>query len=268
MHCNKEHIIHLLNNQMTEEEIREFEAHLTVCESCRSEYVTSIQVLEQMNKITVPEPSENVRARFQGMLDAYKQSVEERNHFWKDLLNMLSEYWTFQPKVRLAYSVILIFAGLLTGFLLNGSKHGQNQTQITELTAQVDEMRQMMMFALVENPSASKRLQAVSYTQEISDVNGKVVDVLLKTLNEDPNVNVRLATLEALVKFSHLPRVREGLVQSITGQDSPLVISAMADAMVEMQEKSSVNSFRQLLNKEDLNSSVKSKLEKSIYQLI
>jgi uncharacterized protein YneF (UPF0154 family) len=267
MHCDKEQIITWLNGQMSEDDRRTFESHISLCELCREELNTSRKVYELMSRIPVPEPSVNLRARFQGMLDAYKQSHEENYFTWKKFLNKIEEFWILQPKLQLVYSVFLLFIGLGIGYFLSRANN-EDQTQINELTAQVDEMRQMMMLAMFENPSASKRLQAVNYTNEISDVNEKVINVLLKTLNEDPNVNVRLATLNALLKFSYVTRVREGLVHSIVEQESPLVISAMADAMVEIQEKSSVESLKQLLNKENLNSSVKSKLEESIYQLI
>ncbi len=81
------------------------------------------------------------------------------------------------------------------------------------------------MLSMLQNPSASQRILAVGYTDEISQVNNKVIDALLTTLNEDPNVNVRLITLETLVKLSSEPKVSEGLVQSITLQESPCAIS-------------------------------------------
>ena len=124
-----------------------------------------------------------------------------------------------------------------------------------------------MMLSLLQNPSASQRILAVGYTEEISTVNNKVIDALLTTLNEDPNVNVRLMTLEALVKYSEAPRVREGLVQSISLQESPLLQSAIADVMVKLQEKKSVQSLQKLLHKKDLNQMVKLKIEQSIHKL-
>ena len=83
----------------------------------------------------------------------------------------------------------------------------------------------MMMLSLLENPSATERLRAVGYTKNLNDANGRVIDALLTTLNNDPNVNVRLVTLEALAELAHDPRAREGLVQSLTKQESPLVFS-------------------------------------------
>jgi HEAT repeat protein len=102
----------------------------------------------------------------------------------------------------------------------------------------------------------------------MSNVDMKVIGALFTTLNEDPNVNVRLATLEALVKLSGEPKVREGLVKSIELQESPMMQSAIADAMVKLQEKSSVKSLQKLLGKKDLNQMVKTNIQKSIQQLI
>ena len=125
----------------------------------------------------------------------------------------------------------------------------------------------MMMLSLLENPAASERLRAVSYTEEINEVDDKVVDALLTTLNNDANVNVRLVTLEALAKLADNVKVREGLVQSITQQESPLVQSALADIMVKLQEKRSVKPLRQLLRDDNLNHLVKGKIEQSIREL-
>jgi hypothetical protein len=125
-----------------------------------------------------------------------------------------------------------------------------------------------MLLSLLNDPSASQRIRAVSYSDEISNVNQKVIGALFTTLNEDPNVNVRLATLEALVKLAGEPKVREGLVRSIDLQESPLMQSAIADAMVTLQEKSSVPYLQKLLSKKDLNQMVKINIEKNIQKLI
>jgi HEAT repeat protein len=125
-----------------------------------------------------------------------------------------------------------------------------------------------MLLSLLQDPSASQRIRAVSYTDEISNVNYKVIDALFTTLNEDPNVNVRLSTLEALVKLSRESRVREGLVRSINLQESPIMQSAIADVMVKLQEKSSVQYLKRLMNKKGLNQMVKLNIEKSIQKLI
>jgi HEAT repeat protein len=132
---------------------------------------------------------------------------------------------------------------------------------------QTDRFALVANISLLQDPSASQRMRAVAYTEEITNVDLKVIDALLTTLNEDPNVNVRLATLEALTRLASDPRVREGLVHSIEHQDSPIMQSAIADVMVKLQEKRSVKSLQRLLNKKDINEGVKMSIEKSIQKL-
>jgi HEAT repeat protein len=115
--------------------------------------------------------------------------------------------------------------------------------------------------------AATERLRAVSYTKDIDDANTHVIDALLMTLNNDPNVNVRLVTLEALSGLAHDARVREGLVQSLTRQESPLVQVALADVMVKLQEKRSIKPLKKMLQQQGINDLVKTKLEKTIRQL-
>jgi anti-sigma factor RsiW len=139
--------------------------------------------------------------------------------------------------------------------------------QLEALTAQVHEMREIMMLSLLQNPAASERLRAVSYTSEIRHVNPNIAAALLATLNNDPNVNVRLTTLEALTHFARDPVVREGLIQSILQQDSPLVQAALADVMLKLQEKRAILPFKKLLQQKDLNGMVRTKIEQTITRL-
>ena len=78
------------------------------------------------------------------------------------------------------------------------------------------------MLNMLEKESTSERLKAVNLTQGMDNASEKVVEALLQTLNNDPNVNVRLSALEALFPYASNPKVREGLIQSISQQESPL----------------------------------------------
>jgi HEAT repeat protein len=95
-------------------------------------------------------------------------------------------------------------------------------------------------------------------------VDEKVIQALLQTLNNDPNINVRLVTVETLRQFADEPQVREGLIQSITRQESPLVQIALADVMVGLQEKRSVKQLQRLLEQENLDETVKIKIKETV----
>ncbi|NCI45649.1 zf-HC2 domain-containing protein [Sediminibacterium soli] len=266
---DKKDLARWINNEMNETERAAFELHLAACPACRLELETDQQVWDRMGEMVTPEPSASLRPRFYAMLDTYKASEEPTRNAFADIRHMFRQFWSVQPGFRLAYSLVLVVAGLGLGYLINHTGTKDNKDRIASLSTQVNEMKEMMMLSLLENPSASERIRGVSYTSEIKQANPQVVDALLTTLNNDPNVNVRLMTLEALAPIAAKnPSVREGLVRSIVEQESPLVQSALADVMLKLQEKRSVQSFRKLLQQKDLNGQIRVKLEQTITELI
>lgn len=249
-------------------------AHRVGCPDCRREMALTEQFWQRMAAIPTPEPRPEMRTNFYAMLDEFVETEARAQEMkpslpWAAALDWLRERWASGLAMRLAYSLLLMAVGIGLGFWWQGRQSPDiaYRQQIDTLSAQVQEMRQMMMLSLLENPSATERLRAVSYTKEISDVDGQMIDALLTTLNNDPNVNVRLVTLEALADLARDPRVREGLVQSLTRQESPLVQVALADVMVKLQEKRSLKPLRQLLQRDDTNELVKSKLQQTIKEL-
>lgn len=273
MECKdyREQFTSLLTDSLQGADRRELVSHLESCADCREELQEVKKIWELMGEIEQPEPSRAMQAGFQAMLAEYKkETLAKKPSVGEGFISGLREFFSLQVQPRLAYSLILLAIGLLGGYYL----HRPEQTaiaynrQIDSLAMQVSEMKQVMMLSLLQDPSASQRIRAVSYTEEISNVDMKVINALLTTLNEDPNVNVRLATLEVLTKLAGEPIVREGLVRSINQQDSPIMQTAIADVMVKLQEKSAVDPLQKLLNKKNLNNMVKSKIEKSIQILI
>lgn len=218
----------------------------------------------------MPAPRPEMTTRFYAMLDSFEAAEKVAHQTpWAMLSVWFRQLDWSVLAPRLAYSVLLLGIGVTAGYWFPGRQKPAvaYQQRIDTLSMEVQEMRQMMLLSLLENPSATERLRAVGYTKDIGDVDSHVIDALLMTLNNDTNVNVRLVTLEALAQLADDARVREGLVQSLTRQESPLVQVALADVMVKLQEKRSLQPLRQLLRQQGTNSLVKSKLEQTIRDL-
>ncbi|WP_324678371.1 HEAT repeat domain-containing protein [Hymenobacter sp. GOD-10R] len=271
MNCEhaQEQLIDYLNHELPEVERATVAAHLEECTECREELQAMQKVWYTMSGVPVPEPSENVRPAFYAMLASYKEETQTKPSSWAAVWQWLQDVFTPQQALRLAYSLALVGVGVAVGFWLNKQQPAPtaDNQQLATLTKQVADMRQVMLLSLIDNPSATERLRAVSYTKELSTANPKVVEALLSTLNHDENVNVRLATLEALTQLAQEPAVRQGLVQSLTHQESPLVQSALADVMVQLQEKRSVKPLRRLLKDPELNEAVRGKIKESLKSL-
>lgn len=209
---------------------------------------------EQVLKLESPVPSTELDDNFYQMLRTVK--AKNKGFSWSSFFS-----WPeLAPKLALA-SVTLIL-GFLGGYLLFPSP--SSNKEVAELKGEVLEMKEMMMLSLLERESATERLKAVSLTNEMTSVSNKVTNALLQTLNNDENINVRLEALEALKPFVRDSKIRSELVRSIGKQESPLVQVALAELMVELQEKSSVKELQKIIKSERTPHEVKKRIEDGI----
>jgi HEAT repeat protein len=125
----------------------------------------------------------------------------------------------------------------------------------------------MVTLSLLQQQNASDRLRGVNWSYRVEPSDPEVLGALLTTVNRDPNINVRLAAVDALRKFSDSPVGRKGLVQSLGKQDSPLVQIAILDQIVDVREKTASPSIKFLLSKQDLNPDVKQRAEWALRQI-
>ncbi|MEL6865297.1 MAG: HEAT repeat domain-containing protein [Bacteroidota bacterium] len=225
------------------------------------EQLSDLKVLSQrLDQAFDVDPSPALRQAF------YEQLAKEKAHLPKPKESQWSRLWDRFWVQRLAYSLVLLAIGFGAGYFLQSNKGYKDQ--LANMSGELTEMREMMMLGLLDKESASERLRAVSLTQEMPEVSQQVAEALLKTLNNDENVNVRLSTLEALFPYANDPKVREGLIRSIPQQDSPLVQMALAEMMVALQEKGSIEGLRDLLNREETPKEAKEKIQHSIEILL
>lgn len=211
---------------------------------------------EQLIGIEAPATSLAMDDKFYAMLSKEKKKQESSIGF-----TMPSWSW-LAP--RFAFAMVILIAGFAGGYLFNGRKN----SDVEILTQQVAILKETMMLSLLEKESASDRLKAVSLTTEMDQVSKKVSEALIQTLNNDPNVNVRLAALEAIAPYSKDAKVREELVRSISRQDSPLIQVALAELMGTIQEKKSVREFDKILKDEKTPQEIKNRIKESLNVLI
>ena len=258
----EELIIDFLNGDMDSRQEAEFR-NILKQEGFDPDELSDLEnIFSRLDRFEVPEPSEKMDEGFYAMLENYKGEIADREGRTKRLFSVFESFFPQKYLPQIAYSLILLIIGWGAGtWLTPGSGY---KTQIGQMSTEIREMREMMMFTLIDQPSAADRIKAVNLTNNFESVNDKVVNALLTTLNNDANESVRLITVEALYEFADNPRVREGLILSIIDQESPLVQLALADVMIGLQEKKSIEHFENLLKKKDLNDSVRNRLEQTV----
>lgn len=108
-------------------------------------------------------------------------------------------------------------------------------------------MRQLVALSLMQQQSATDRLEGVNWAYRVQKSDTEVVSALLNTVREDTSVNVRLAAVDALKPFAKgSPLVRKALIQSLVKQDSPMVEIALVDLLVDLREPSAVVPMKKL----------------------
>lgn len=219
-----------------------------------------------MGNLPKPEPSEEMSNRFYQMLEREKrkQSASVSDTISSKFQSVFDQLIQIVQPKRMAFALGIFIAGMLIG---NWTTPFQDyRRQLNRLSGEVSQMRQVMMMTLLDNESVTERLKAVNISTELQpdDTDNKVAQALLKTLQNDPNVNVRLAAIEALLHRASNPLVREGLVSAISSQESPVIQAALADAMLLLQEKRAVDKFKELLEQNNLDRNLRDKLQNTV----
>ena len=252
-----------LEGSLSDRDRRELERMIQEGEIDREEFEQVKTLYHQLGLIETPEPGKSLGTRFYQMLEEEKHS--QPDNWQKTVMEWIGKVRAVLRLRYLAYGTTLFLLGLIAGDLYVPIT--QQDEQIRQLSSQINQMREVMMISLLDESSPIERLKAVNISNDIETVDSRIAEALLKTLNNDSNVNVRLAAVDALARHADNPQVRKGLIDAISRQDSPVVQSALADAMLALQEKQSVDEFKKLLEKEELDNSVRDKLKNTIAAL-
>lgn len=210
----------------------------------------------------MPEPSERMKDNFYTLL-ASEQKKSDSPGF--SLSGLFRDFDISVWMPRLAYALVFLLLGYIGGQAF--SPAAGYRSEIQTMAGEIRQVRQVMMLSLLDEPMAAERIKAINTSQYIDDPDEKIIDALLNALNNDPNENVRLAAVDALLMFSGDDKVRNGLMESIPQQQSPMMQIALADGMAAIDEKDAIPYFLQLLENEQLNESARNKINQTIHKL-
>lgn len=249
--------------------------HLPTCPACQLQ-VTQLRALSDDLDAALPEvPRTALRANFMAMLEQQKQLLNPEVAVAPAPVQSEAKVVSMWPTalannwLRIAASIVLIAAGVFLGRNLQwGNTATNNVAANTEKPAPTT-----LANALTSDNgrpvSASDRIQLVTNaTKATAAPDDATVQVLLNTLNFDPNPNVRLAACEALYRLRDAPGVREGLANSLPIQTDPNVQIALIDMVVSLRVHRAVPQLQRLAKKPDALPVVRAQAEAGIGKLI
>jgi hypothetical protein len=240
-------------------------AHLETCSSCRNELAELGVVWRGLEAMTAPEPDRGMRTRFDEMLKAYRAGMElappkrpepKRRFAW----------WPAQPAWQMAIAATLLIGGLVGGNFL-GSRPREMSPEMAQLKGQVEGLRQLVALSLLQEDSPGDRMRGVNFSSQMGRPDAEVEQALLRTVNHDPNINVRLSAVDALQKYASAPAVRRALGDAVMAQDSPLVQVALIDLLVQVNGREFAPTLRRLAEDGQLDEVVRQRATLAVHKL-
>ncbi len=242
----------------------EFQGHLDGCPLCRREAESMRRTWNSMENVPSPEPSPEMRVRFHQLLEAYQQGQRDKSPSRQGFSRWFA-WWPQQPALQFGLTAALVAVGIFAGHTIGSGARGA--AELTQLRGEMQNMRQLVTLSLLQQQSASSRLQGVNWSYRVEQSDMEVLSALLQTINHDQSVDVRLAAVDAVRNFADSPIARSGLRQALGKQTSPLVDIAIVDLLVDLKDRPAATYMRALESRPDLDQNVRKRIDSAVQQL-
>lgn len=271
MNCEKigELLPDYLQGRLSADQAAVVEKHLAECVACGEESA----LWKKLALLPEEQPSPALEARFKAMLESYQEGRWEKSSLaaekTKAPVPMLWGLgnWKQVPAAGIVWAVLFLACGYLIGKHADRGPNTEVQKQLADLQGELAATRQTVALSMLQQQSASQRLEGVSWTTRLPEPDPKVMGALMHTVRFDNNVDVRLAALDALSRYADRPEVRRDLVDVLQTTQSPMVQVALIDLLVDLHDKSAVPQFRKFQQDPNVNPTVKKRIDWGIQQL-
>jgi hypothetical protein len=259
-------MIDYLDNTLEKARREEVEKHLETCERCLDELKDFQQILHTVDSTEMEQPDETLRINFYHMLhgEMNKQVMKNQEQPILPISVRRSLPW-----IKIAAAIALLLAGTFIGLTLRFviNRH-QEAEQVASLKTEMQSMKELMMLNMLKQESPSQRIQAVNYTDDIQAPDIKVLNALTETLNNDKNINVRMAAAYSLAKYADRQSVRDSMVASLSRQTEPIMQVVLMNILVEKRESTAIKPIQKIMSDEKAMKEVKDVAQKGLKILL
>jgi len=248
----------------------EVEKHLVGCPVCGDEAA----LWRKLALLPEEQPSPALRTRFEAMLESYQEGRWEKRSLAAEQSKASSApiwglgNWKQLPVAGVVWACVFLICGFFIGRNFDRKPpEGPSQAQLDELRTELAGTRQLVALSMMQQQSASQRLEGVNWSTRLQQPDPKIMDALFHTLRFDNSVDVRLASLDALSRYAGRPEVRRELVGSLQARQSPLVQVALIDLLVDLHDRSAVPQLKRFQEDPKIDPTVRKRVDWGIQQL-
>jgi len=253
--CRKQ-LLDYITGQGEKNVLRNLKIHLKECARCNQEATRLKKIWNKLGQLPEQEPSPQLRTQFYARLNKMMETEEQKKvPLMNRIKNLHFPDISFRPVTQFGFALLFLAVGLILGHYIT-SQRMQNY-EISDLRQEVQNMQQMISLTLLQENESVERLKGITYINRMRNPEKTVLSVLIRTLNSDPNVNVRLAAVDALSRFLNYNHLEEKIEQSLRQQSSPLVQISLIDLMAEKETRTTPEVIDYLLQNKNINPVVK-----------
>jgi hypothetical protein len=259
-------IIDYLDNTLEEGIRQEIEKHLETCEGCLDEVMDIRKVIKLISSEEMEKPEDSLRINFYHMLQG---QIKKENQSMSMTTGKPITHLFSAGRYRFAAGIALLICGTFIGlFIHTGINYLRASDELKQLQSEVSDLKKNTIIAMLKEVSSSDRIQAVSYADDLEMPDRNIIEVLVKTLNHDKNVNVRMAAAYALAKFADQRAVCDSLVLSLSLQNDPILQVTLINILADRREKSALRSIQQIISNKSTIKEVRDVAENSLRVLM
>lgn len=239
MNCNENRILDHFEGSLSEKEEQALIQHLESCPDCReifNQYQVLFESIEQAPQRSTPE---ELSASVIGKI---KRSTPRK-------------FLHLAPWAAVA-------AVLMIGIVIIAH---QNQ-QLTTLQGEIQELSSVVAMNAFDRLPASQRMEVLQMLNLQEEVTPDQIDMLMTTLQQDQNMNVRTSAALILAKHQNNTRIREFLYERILNQTDPYLRITLIRYLAENQDQEFIHLLHQLTQTENVMSEIRKEADKIIGQ--
>ena len=155
---------------------------------------------------------------------------------------LLSKEFHQQKKQRVIFMQVLPYAASIA-LLVSVFFWLNKEPKVSE--------EKLQLMANLEAESVGKRLEGVyAFNDDFVKEDKKIINTLLNILHTDENANVKIATIDALLKFPKNENIRKNLIKALENEETPLVQIKLIKAVSFLRENRAQKPLEKIIENE------------------
>jgi len=195
-----------------------------------------------------------------------KKYIQEHKHEFDDQKISKNIEFSFEeklknnfhksPKRKVFYLQYIAVAACVALIVFTGIQYQHQQEEKKQLLADLGAN------------SAGTRLEGIYFfSDEYEKEDSQIINTLVKILHKDSNANVKIATIDALLKFPTNEKIRKNLIIALEKEKLPLVQIKLITSLSFLREKRAQKFLKRLMDSKQTFPIVKSNAALAMNQL-